>query len=67
MPFIEIAEILKKGGYQSGTGRPFTAQGVAMIYSRVWSCGLRLWPLRGAVVCPRDAKGSEKPAVEKEA
>jgi DNA invertase Pin-like site-specific DNA recombinase len=34
MPFSEIAEILKKEGYRSRTGRPFTPQGVAMILRR---------------------------------
>jgi hypothetical protein len=34
MPFPEIAEILNKEGFQSRTGRPFTAQGVATIFSR---------------------------------
>ncbi len=33
MPFSEIAEIFQKDGYQSRTGRPYTAQGVAMIMS----------------------------------
>ena len=35
MPFGEISDVLHKEGYQSRTSRPLTAQGVAMIMSRV--------------------------------